>query len=255
MSQQIRIMTYNVHSCIGMDGKTSTERIAEVIFRSGADIVALQEVDNGLARTGLVVQALEIASNLNMHFHFHPSLYKEAGAYGNALLSRFPLRLRQGGALPTPRGLRRFEKRGALWAEVSFPERTVQVVTTHFGLIRLERLLQVLTLLGPEWLSHPECRAPVIVCGDFNALPRSQVYRRIVGRFHDVQHSLAEWRPKNTWPSRYPLMRIDHMFISPDFTVEGVEVPQDKLTRKASDHLPLIAAVNLRESVETEPRQ
>ena len=255
MSQQIRIMTYNVHSCIGMDGKASTERIAEVIFRTGADLVALQEVDAGLARTGLVDQAREIASTLNMHFHFHPSLYKEEGAYGNALLSRFPMCLRQGGALPTPRGLRRFEKRGALWAEVSFPKRTVQVVTTHFGLIRLERLLQVLTLLGPEWLGHPECLPPVIVCGDFNALPRSQVYRRIAGRLHDVQRSLTGWRPKNTWPSRYPLLRIDHMFITPDFTVKGIEVLQDKLTRKASDHLPLIAAVNLCESGEKELRR
>jgi endonuclease/exonuclease/phosphatase family metal-dependent hydrolase len=50
-------------------------------------------------------------------------------------------------------------------------------------------------------------------------------------------------------------MRIDHMFITPDFTVEGIEVPQDKLTRKASDHLPLIAAVNLRESGEKELRR
>ncbi len=114
MSQKIRIMTYNVHSCIGTDRKTSTERIAEVIFHSGADIVALQEVDNGLARTGLVDQAREIAGTLEMHFHFHPSLHLEEGAYGNALLSRFPLRLVRGGALPTPRGLRRFERRGAL---------------------------------------------------------------------------------------------------------------------------------------------
>jgi len=60
MSRQIRIMTYNIHSCIGMDGKASTQRIAEVIFRSGVDIVALQEVDTGLARTGLIDQAREI---------------------------------------------------------------------------------------------------------------------------------------------------------------------------------------------------
>lgn len=248
MSQQIRIMTYNVHSCIGMDGKTSTERVAEVIYRSGADVVALQEVDTGLVRTGLSDQAREIAAILNMHFHFHPSLYREEGAYGNALLSRFPLRLRQGGALPAPPGSRRFEKRGVLWAEVSFPERPVQVIATHFGLVRPERILQVLTLLGPEWLGHPECSSPVVVCGDFNSMPRSQVYRRMVDRFQDVQHSLAGWRPKKTWPSRYPVIRIDHMFISPDFTVEEIAVPLDLLTRKASDHLPLIASVNLRES-------
>jgi endonuclease/exonuclease/phosphatase family metal-dependent hydrolase len=252
MSQKIRIMTYNVHSCIGMDGKASTERIAEVIFRSRADIVALQEVDTGLARTGLAEQARNIAGILNMHFHFHPSLYRKEGAYGNALLSRFPLRILQGGALPTLRGLRRFEKRGALWGEVRFPQGAVQVITTHFGLFRRERLLQVQALLGPEWLGHPECRPPLILCGDFNASPHSRVYARIIGRLRDVQRCLAWSRPKSTWPARHPVRRIDHMFISPDFTVEEVAVPQDKLTRMASDHLPLIAAVNLRDSGERE---
>ncbi len=192
MSQQIRIMTYNVHSCIGTDGKTSPERIAEVIGRCGAEIAALQEVDIGLKRTGAVDQVRKIAGILDMHFHFHPSRFLEEGAYGNALVSRFPLRLVRGGALPTPRGLRRFEKRGALWAELLLPTGPVQMVTTHFGLVRWERLLQVLALLGPDWLEHPQCRSPIILCGDFNASPRSQVYRRIVGQFHDVHQSLPD---------------------------------------------------------------
>lgn len=245
MSNYFRIMTYNAHSCIGMDSRVSTERIAEVIVRSGADIVALQEMDIGLPRTGFVDQAREIAGLLSMHFHFHPSLHLEEGAYGNALLSRFPLRLVRGGALPAPQGLRRFERRGVLWAEVHFPNGPVQVITTHFGLIRLERLLQVLTILGPEWLGDPKCRPPVILCGDFNALPRSQVYRRIVGRFHDVQQSVAGWSPKNTWPSMYPVARIDHMFVTPDIGVKKVAVIRDALTRTASDHLPLMASVRL----------
>jgi endonuclease/exonuclease/phosphatase family metal-dependent hydrolase len=255
MSRQIRIMTYNIHSCIGMDGKASTQRIAEVIFRSGVDIVALQEVDTGLARTGLVDQAREITGILNMHYHFHPSLFLEEGAYGNAILSLFPLRLVRGGPLPTPSGPRQLEKRGVLWVEAAFPTGTVQVITTHFGLVRQERRLQVTSLLGAEWLGSPKCRPPVIVCGDFNALPFSQVYRRFAGRFHDIQRSLAGWRPKNTWPTRYPLMRIDHMFITPDITVEGITVPLDTLSRMASDHLPLIATVRLSESGYKEPGQ
>lgn len=255
MSRQIRIMTYNIHSCIGMDGTASTQRIAEVIFRSGVDIVALQEVDTGLARTGLADQAREITGILNMHYHFHPSLFLEEGAYGNAILSVFPLRLVRGGALPTPSGPRRLEKRGVLWVEAAVPAGTVQLITTHFGLVRQERHLQVAALLGAEWLGNPECRPPVIICGDFNALPLSRVYRRIAGRFHDVQRSLAGWRPKNTWPSRYPLMRIDHMFITPDISVEGITVPLDELSRMASDHLPLTATVRLSGTGDKEPGQ
>lgn len=245
MSKHIRVMTYNVHSCIGTDRKYSTERIAEIIYRSGADIVALQEVDSGLARTGMTDQALELARFLNMHFHFHPSLFREEGAYGNALLSRFPLRLVRAGALPIPRGLRRFERRGAIWAEVTLPELVLQVVSTHFGLIRLERLQQLLTLMGGDWLGSALCRPPIILCGDFNASPRSQVYRRIVGGFHDVQQSLPGWSPRNTWPSRYPFVRIDHIFITPDIKVTEAEVISDQLTRRASDHLPLMATLHL----------
>jgi len=253
MSRQIRIMTYNIHSCIGMDGKASMQRIAEVILRAGVDIVALQEVDTGLSRTGLVDQAREITGILNMNYHFHPSLFLEEGAYGNAILSLFPLRLVRGGALPTTAGPRRLEKRGVLWVEAAFPTGKVQLITTHFGLDRRERHLQVTALLGAEWLGHPECRPPVIICGDLNALPRSRVYRRITGLFHDVQRSLAGWLPKNTWPSRYPLMRIDHMFISPDITVEGITVPLDKLSRMASDHLPLVATVRIPGTGDKEP--
>lgn len=253
MPRQLRVMTYNVHSCTGIDGRTSTERIADVAARSGADIIALQEVDAGLDRTGKSDQAQEIAASLNMHFHFHPSHYREEGAFGNALLSRFPLRLIRTGALPTPRGLRRFEKRGALWAEVLLPEGAVQVVTTHFGLVRTERILQVVMLLGSEWLGHADCSPPVIFCGDLNALPRSGVYRRIAGRFRDVQRSLSGWSPRRTWPSRYPVARIDHIFVSPDLGVEEVTVMRDRLTRKASDHLPLLAALRLPERPGKEP--
>ena len=106
MPDKIKIMTYNIHSCFGADGTVTAERIAEVIAAAGADIIALQEVDSGLARSGGIDQALEIADLLRMNFHFHPSLQRKDGEYGNAVLSRLSSRLIKAGTLPNLPALR-----------------------------------------------------------------------------------------------------------------------------------------------------
>ena len=100
-SDTIRIMTYNVHSCVGTDGKISSQRIARVIGRHEPDIVALQELDMGRKRTGEVeAQPHLIAKELEMVYHFHPSIVNDEGRYGNAVLSRFPMDLIRAGRLP-----------------------------------------------------------------------------------------------------------------------------------------------------------
>ncbi|GFO67040.1 endonuclease [Geomonas limicola] len=237
-------MTYNVHSSIGMDGKISPLRIARVIERCAPDVVALQELDSGLTRTALVDQAHVIAHQLEMAYHFHPSFRVEEGGYGNAVLSRLPMRLVKAGPLPShPK--RSFERRGALWVEVEHQGKALQVLATHFGLDRRERICQAEALLGPEWLGHPECRGPVALCGDFNALPRSAAYRCLIRQLKDAQCSLKGCRPRGTFPVRLPLMRIDHLFISPELKVRDIAVPRTALTRLASDHLPLLVTLEL----------
>lgn len=241
----LSIMTYNVHSCIGRDGRTSPFRIANVIAQYRPDIVALQELDNGRVRTGQIHQAKVIAEHLEMDFHFHPSFELEDEQYGNALLSRFPLQLLKAGPLPTFNGRRALEQRGAIWASVAINGRDIHIITTHLGLDRRERMAQTEELLSEGWLAHPECCAPLILCGDFNALPLSPVYRKFRGALRDVQRSMNGSRPLRTYPSLYPLARIDHVFVSPEFTVEGVEVPRTRITKIASDHLPLIVTVGI----------
>lgn len=257
----LRIMTYNVHSCIGMDGKLSPARIAKVIAHYDPDIVALQELDEGRPRTGEVNQAHFIAQDLEMEFHFHPALQVAEELYGDAILSRYPMRLVHAGRLPggqnetsAPPGLKTdgsrwpkylAEPRGALWVAVMIGDREVQLLNTHFGLRRRERSNQVEALLGPQWLDHPDCRKPVILCGDFNALPGSPVCRKLRRNFRDAQLMLNDHRPQRTFFGRYPVGRIDHVFVSPEITVTGIEVPRTALTRVASDHLPLIVEVNI----------
>ena len=241
--EALRIMTYNVHSCFGMDGKVSPGRIARVIALYHPDVVALQELDVGRSRTGEIDQAQAIAHNLEMDVHFHPSIQVEEERYGNAILSRHPMRLIRAGALPGLSNCPNLEPRGALWVSITVDGREIQMINTHLGLSYRERLIQAEALVGSEWVAHPDCREPVILCGDFNALPGSQAWRRLCDPLRDAQMTLNNHQPKSTWFGRYPVGRIDHVFVGQKVTVLGVKVPRMELTQMASDHLPLIVDV------------
>ncbi len=244
-TDNLRIMTYNVHSCIGMDGKLDAERIARVIARARPDVVALQELDVGRSRTAGMDQAHLIAHYLEMEFQFHPALHLEEERYGDAILTHLPQRLVKAGPLPGLVNKPLLEPRGALWVAIDLHGKEVQVINTHLGLHPRERMAQVAALLGSDWLAHEECRGPVILCGDFNALPSSSVCRRLAGRLKDVQIEAQRHRPKGTYAGRFPTLRIDHIFTGPGLEVIGIEVPGSELARSASDHLPLIAEIRL----------
>lgn len=236
----LRILTYNVHSCIGSDRKSDPARIAEVIADCRPDIIALQELDVRRARTGGIDQAHAIAAHLSMAVHFHPALHVEEEKYGDAILTALPSRLVKAGPL-TSLG----EPRGAIWVAVEVEGVELQVINTHLGLSRRERLNQVATLLGPLWLGNPSCRSPRILVGDFNAVPRSSAYRMLAGRMKDAQSAPASRRPGPTFPARLPLLRIDHIFVEDSIETLDVHVHRAGLARTASDHLPLIADIRL----------
>jgi endonuclease/exonuclease/phosphatase family metal-dependent hydrolase len=243
MSRLFTVMTYNVHSCVGADRRSDPVRIAHVIAGHQADIVALQELDMGLERTGLSDQAREIAEHLSMHYHFHPSLSVEKGHYGNAVLSRLPLKLVRTAELPTHPYRADMERRGVLWVEISFGGAKVQVINTHLGLNHQERLAQAETLLSAEFLNNPDCRPPVVLCGDLNSLPVSRVRRWLTGRLNDAGEKTENRRA--TYPARFPLLRLDYIFGSHDLKIRKAAVSRDSLARVASDHLPFIALLEL----------
>ena len=240
---RFRVMTYNVHSCVGVDGKLSPRRVARVISRYEPDVVALQEVDVGRARTGQVDQAQIIAEYLRMEYHFNPTIQVEEEAYGDCVLSRLPMRLIKTGRLPSLGGPR--EPRGAVWVTLELDGSTIHLANTHLGLSARERLQQIRALLGPEWLGGLDDSHPVVVCGDFNASPRSHVCRLCSTEFRDVQMALSGHYPGCTWSGYYPLVRIDHIFVNRRLRVAEVCVGSDYLARIASDHRPLIAGLTL----------
>ncbi|MBR0645310.1 endonuclease/exonuclease/phosphatase family protein [Plastoroseomonas hellenica] len=237
----LRILTYNVHGCRGTDGRLAPGRIIDVIREARPDVIALQELDAGRARSGHLDQAQAIAEALGMAFHFHPALQHVEEQYGDAILSRLPLRLVKAGPLPAPHNRPLLEPRGAVWAAIRFGDVELQVINTHLGLLPQERVMQAEALLGLGWLQHPECRGrPAVLLGDFNAWPRSRAYELMASHLRDAQRSLPGHRPRATFPSRWPMLRIDHVFISGDVVVRAVEVPRGRGERLASDHLPLV---------------
>jgi len=135
----MRVLTYNVHSCIGTDQKLAPERIAEVIAGTNADVVCLQEIDLRRARTNHEDQAAIIAEMIGMTFQFHPTIIREQEHYGDAILSRHPLTLRRKATFPAVPNPIPDEKRGAIWAEIEIAGTKWNVVNTHFGLGREER--------------------------------------------------------------------------------------------------------------------
>ena len=104
---------------------------------------------------------------------------------------------------------------------------------------------QAEVLLGPEWLGNDRLNGhPTILLGDFNSIPSSPPYRRLAGALTDVRtHMAGQLRP--TFPSRFPLLRLDHIFVSKDVAVVEAEVISTPLAKLASDHLPLVATIEI----------
>jgi endonuclease/exonuclease/phosphatase family metal-dependent hydrolase len=235
----IRVMTYNIHSCIGIDGKVRPERVARVINHCDPDIVAVQEIDVHRARSGRHHQAELIAAHLRMEHEFHALLEEERERYGIAIFARHPFEVVRSARFPQPfKGLF-YEQRGAIWIRMKFGGRDLHLINTHLGLGRGERHSQVEHLMGDQWLGSIPENEPVILCGDFNSRPRSRVISRLSERLSDVQLAAKGHKPRATFSSVQPLVRIDHVFVSRHFNVENVEVPSTPTALIASDHLPI----------------
>jgi endonuclease/exonuclease/phosphatase family metal-dependent hydrolase len=228
---RFRVMTYNVHRCIGRGGHDSTSDITRVCAEAGPDLIALQELDAPETEdTDGAHHARDLANALGMTLLFCRTFRRGVGFYGHALLSRSPLELVRVTTFPAFVAKGISEPRGAIWARTRFSQHSVDVVSTHLGVARRERQHQSRELVGADWLGSPEMGHLRVLCGD---------------KLRDAQRSLSGHRPKATFPSALPFLRLDHVFVSHAVRVRGVTVPHDARARRASDHLPLIVDLEL----------
>jgi endonuclease/exonuclease/phosphatase family metal-dependent hydrolase len=240
-SARLRVATYNVRSCRGMDGRRSEQRIAEVIASLEVDVIGLQELDLGRRRSAGVDQAALIAERLGWHRYFHAAMRVADEHYGDAILSRYPMQLRQARELPSVMTRVCPESRAAIWVEIETPAGPVQVINTHLGLGRRERLMQAQLLAGPEWLGRVQPADPLILMGDFNSLPGSPPFQLLTQQLRDTRTLVSPPRKLRTFPTRFPALAVDHIFVNDRLHVSSLTVVRNAETRIASDHFPMVA--------------
>ena len=233
-----RLLTYNVHRCVGTDKRLDVDRIVAVIGEHEPDIVCLQELDVGRARTGKVDQAERIAEGLSMTSRFHPAMQVEAELYGDAIMTPHPERLIRADSLPSVRGIPGLEPRGAIWSQITIDGVAINVFNTHLGLVPKEQRLQAAALTSATWLGG--CTGPTLLAGDFNATSITRPYQTLCRSLEDCQRQLGVKPSVKTFPSAFPAIRIDHCFVSPHIRTRAVRSAFSPLARVASDHLPLI---------------
>jgi endonuclease/exonuclease/phosphatase family metal-dependent hydrolase len=228
--RRLKILSYNIHSCFGIDRRYRPQRVRDVILSAEADVVALQEVDSSLEVIDGVDQLTYLAQETGMFAVIGPTLRRGYGAYGNAFLSRRPLE----DVFETNLTYRRFEPRGMLKAEIGVEEGRVRIINTHLGLKLWERRFQVERVLQEvDW--RPQ--HPTIVMGDFNEwFPWSVNMRRLLRHFGPTPRV-------PTFPSRWPRLALDRIFVHPQPAEFRFCALTGKDARIASDHLPVLAEV------------
>lgn len=225
--------SYNVHKCVGMDGRFDPGRVTAVIAELGADVLALQEIDRRFGRrTGLLdAAALERATGLTLlPVSDTPGGH---GWHGNALC------VRRGTAIRIRRlALPGAEPRGAVVADLALPAGRLRVVAAHLGLLRRHRALQVAAIL--EAIADGE-DLPILLLGDLNEWRPGA--RSALRGLEPVFGPLPPG--PQSFPSRLPMVALDRIIGRPNGLVGTVRAHDSALARAASDHLPLTARVDL----------
>lgn len=226
----LSLASYNIHRCFGTDGRYAPERTAEVIDALDADIVGLQEVDMRLLVDGRA-QLDFLAATLSFDAVAGPNIKGRRGKFGNALLTRWPVRTVRRADL----SVRHYEPRGAIVTELDVAGQPLRVVVTHLGLKTAERRLQVRHLLGA--LDEGGDDMPTIIMGDFNE------WRPTRGSLRAIDRRFGTSLMARTFPSRLPLLPLDRIWAWPAAGLKRLSVYATPLSRITSDHLPLRAEV------------
>lgn len=239
----VRVLTWNIHAGADSSGVPNLERVAARIRAERADVVLLQEVDRGVARSGGVDQPAVLARLTGLHAAFRPSLAYQGGDYGLAVLSRWPVAhdtmvplpvdppQRRSGGLTTPRG--------ALVARLARPSGTLVVVNTHIDASRDDRWRQQeaarVAALADSLVRQPG--TVVVVGGDMNSEPGSATQALLqAGTLRDAWRACGAGPDSLTYPSTVPRKRIDWLYLTGPSTCARARVLPDP----ASDHRALL---------------
>ncbi len=230
--ESLKVVSYNIHRCIGTDGSYNPNRIVAILHSIKADLIGLQEVDSRLSAGTGMSQLDYLGAMLNSKIIAGPCIHEENGHYGNALLTRLPVidfRL-------IDLSVRGREPRGALDVDVNFKGRILRVIVTHLGCRGFERRDQIRRLVS--FIKNDPKRTTVIM-GDFNEwTPMSRGIRTINSHF-GMTAALA------SFPSRFPVFCLDRIWVLKAVEKPTFHIEKSTLSRIASDHLPIVAKFSI----------
>ena len=242
----LRVLTYNMHRAIGVDRRFRPERIAEILKHHEPDIVLLQEVDDGAPRSGELNLAREMAEALEFHHVVGHNVTLPKGRYGNATLSRFPIvRSRN---IDLTLGFRK--RRGCQHTTLRVDRhgkstRSIEVFNFHLGLSASERAQQLGILIRSAEFAGLEPHHPVLLGGDTNDW-RSllhPIFVEVLGFDCATQHG---GRAIRTYPAFSPTGPLDRIYHRGPIRSLSARRCRLRISRIASDHLPVIADLELR---------
>jgi endonuclease/exonuclease/phosphatase family metal-dependent hydrolase len=236
----MRLLTYNIHKGIGgTDRRYRLERILHVIAAEEPDFVCLQEVDRHVRRTDYHDQPCVLAEKLRAAAHLYQlNVPIRGGGYGNLLLSRWPFQRRHQVSLR----LGQRKPRGAQMVVVDTPEGSLHLVNWHLGLREKERRWQAEHLLTHA-LFRESAHLPTLIAGDYND------WRNTLGQHSFAKHGFAQATDPiaryRSFPAFWPLASLDKVFHRGPMHVKEARVVKHRLSRRASDHLPLVVDFHL----------
>ncbi|MDA0588736.1 MAG: endonuclease/exonuclease/phosphatase family protein [Planctomycetota bacterium] len=236
--QTLRVLCYNIHYGQGTDGEYDVARLAKVILKQKPDLVALQEVDVGVKRSGRVHEARRLAELTGMAVRFGPTQHYEGGLFGNAVLTKLPILDVHIQPLPyteaTPEKVT--YPRGAIAVTLKGHDgKPFRFVSTHFQHnIAEDRLAEAKAI--NEHFAGEDDAMPTILAGDMNATPDSEPIKTLLTRWSNATDEPAA----PSAPSINPKSRIDYIFYraAPHLKLTHAEVIADEI---ASDHRPVLA--------------
>lgn len=218
-------VTYNIRGCRDDNGIADVKAIAEELQELQPDIIALQEVDEGLPRSGFAHQAEELAHLLHMNYAYSPSINFVIGSYGNAILSKYPIQSTKSCMLPSTH-----EPRSLLEAQIDYAGKPLTVYATHLGLQQSERETQMKALY--DQLKTDKNHHPAILLGDLNTDQQDALLRPLRQLLIDPLYNQHEHFATVDGQSQ---RQIDHIFISSDFVLTYATTA----THSRSDHFPV----------------
>ncbi len=233
MSVPVKVATYNIHKCVGTDRKRNPQRVLDVLREVDADIIALQEADKRFGARDSCIPAVLIASETSWQ-HVPLGIRQNGlGWHGNAILVRKGTEIKTAAALNIPM----LEPRGAVSAELVIGGRHIRVIGVHLDLSGLWRRRQVRWLLS--YLDSDPRHLPTVIMGDFNQWSD----RGALSEFAFHHHRIIK-TPKSFHSAR-PMAQLDRIIISHDIEVTNCGAHTTPLSQKASDHLPVWAALTI----------